>query len=323
MGRKQGPRKGSMQVWPRKRAEKILPRVNWRPILEMHDTGKPNLLGFIGYKVGMISAIVKDLTPNSLTKNKQIVLPGTIIECPSMRVLAVRFYKGTNAALDILAENLNKELKRKIKTPKKPTRKIDDVKIGDYDNIKIIVYTLVKNTGIKKTPDIAEMGLKGTMQEKFDIAKDLMKKEIKIGDIFEKGQLIDVHSITKGKGFSGPVKRFGLSLKQHKSEKGVRRPGSLGPWHPARVTFRAPLAGQLGFFSRIQFNNKILDLNSVSSKDINPKSGFQNYGTVRGDYLVVKGSISGSRKRALILTFPMRIRKRREKEIFELVGVEK
>jgi large subunit ribosomal protein L3 len=240
-----------------------------------------------------------------------------------MRVLAVRFYKGNNAALDILAENLNKELKRKIKTPKKPTRKIDDVKIGDYDDVKIIVYTLVKNTGIKKTPDIAEMGLKGTMQEKFDIAKDLMKKEIKIGDIFEKGQLIDVHSVTKGKGFAGPVKRFGLSLKQHKSEKGVRRPGSLGPWHPARVTFRAPLAGQLGFFSRIQFNNKIIDLSSISSKDINPKSGFQNYGTVRGDYLVVKGSVSGSRKRALLLTFPMRTRKRREKEIFELVGVEK
>ena len=321
MPRYHAPRKGSLQFRPRKRAKKYLPRVNWKPIEE--KTEKRGALGFIGYKAGMVSAIVKDLTPNSLTKNKQIVLPVSIIECPPMRVLAVRFYKGNNAALDILAENLNKELKRKIKTPKKPTRKIDDVKIGDYDDVKIIVYTLVKNTGIKKTPDIAEMGLKGTMQEKFDIAKDLMKKEIKIGDIFEKGQLIDVHSVTKGKGFAGPVKRFGLSLKQHKSEKGVRRPGSLGPWHPARVTFRAPLAGQLGFFSRIQFNNKIIDLSSISSKDINPKSGFQNYGTVRGDYLVVKGSVSGSRKRALLLTFPMRTRKRREKEIFELVGVEK
>ena len=57
----------------------------------------------------------------------------------------------------------------------------------------------------------------------------------------------------------GPVKRFGISLKFHKSEKGVRRPGSLAPWHPARVTFRTPNMGQTGFFTRVSYNNLIME----------------------------------------------------------------
>ena len=93
------------------------------------------------------------------------------------------------------------------------------------------------------------------------IKEDMMNlgKEISISDVFEKDQVVDLRGLTKGQGFSGSVKRFGITLKSHKSEKGRRRPGSLGPWHPARVTFRAPQAGQLGMFTRAIFNNKILN----------------------------------------------------------------
>ena len=62
------PRKGSLQFWPRKRVNKFLPSVNWKVI----DSGK-NIKGFIGYKAGMFSAEVKDLTPNSMTKDKKII----------------------------------------------------------------------------------------------------------------------------------------------------------------------------------------------------------------------------------------------------------
>ena len=45
------PRFGSLQFWPRKRAEKEIPSVNWKTI-----KGK-GILGFITYKVGMATEI--------------------------------------------------------------------------------------------------------------------------------------------------------------------------------------------------------------------------------------------------------------------------
>ena len=93
MGRKQGPRKGSMQFWPRKRSDYTLHSVNWSPVLAKHGAQKSNILGFIAYKAGMASAFVKDNTPDSMTKGKKIIVPVTILECPSLKILSVRFYK--------------------------------------------------------------------------------------------------------------------------------------------------------------------------------------------------------------------------------------
>lgn len=319
------PRFGSLQYWPRKRAKKLLPSLNWRP-LESKGSSKSGVLGFIGYKVGMISAIVKDNTPDSLTKGKQIVIPVTIVECPPMKVFAIRLYKNNIAAKDIIAPGIEKEkeLKRKLLLPKKITSKIEDVenKLNEYDNVRIIVFSLVKNTSIKKTPDIAEMGLQGTINEKFAAAKKFLDKEIKLSDVFEKNSLADIRAVTKGKGFVGPVKRFGISLKQHKTEKGVRRPGSLGPWTPKKVSFKAPMAGQLGVFTRVDYNHKIIDVGNINEKNINIPGGFSNYGNIKTDYAIIKGSIMGPQKRAALITAPLREKKRRKKENYDLVKLE-
>ncbi len=253
MSAPKSPRKGSLQFWPRKRASKFLPSVNWNAI----NSGK-NLKGFICYKAGMASAYVKDDTPNSMTKGKKIIIPVTILECPPMKIFSVRFYKNGKVSKDILAENIDKELKKKIKFPKTKGKGIDEVK--EYEDVRIICYSQVKKTGIKKTPDLAEIGLSGTPEEKINFVKEHLGKDIFILNFFGKGQLIDLRGQTKGKGLVGPLKRFGLTLKSHKSEKGRRKPGSLGPWHPARVTFRAPLAGQMGTFMRVIYNNKIIEL---------------------------------------------------------------
>jgi len=107
------PRKGSLQFWPRKRVSKFLPSVNWKAI----SSGK-NVKGFIGYKAGMFSVEVKDLTQNSMTKDKKIIIPSTVIECPPMKIFSIRFYKYGKVAKDVLAEHIDKELKRKVKLPK-------------------------------------------------------------------------------------------------------------------------------------------------------------------------------------------------------------
>lgn len=302
------PRKGSLQFWPRKRADKFLPNVNWNAV----STGK-KLRGFIGYKVGMTSLIAVDNSPNSMSKGKRIAIPATIIECPPMKILSARFYKYGKVATEVLAENLDKELKRTIKMPKAKAKKIDDVKAEDYNDARVVVYSQVKKTGIKKTPDISELGIAGIIQDKINFIKENFNKEISVADVFEKGQLVDFRGLTKGKGLVGPVKRFGLHLKQHKSEKGQRRPGSLGPWHPTRVTFRAPLAGQMGMFTRIVYNSKILSMGKEKFK------GIKNYGDVKTDYLLVNGSVQGPAKRQILMTAPLRETKRQKKKIYEVI----
>jgi large subunit ribosomal protein L3 len=309
------PRKGSLQFWPRKRVDKFLPSVNWKAI----DSGK-NIKGFIGYKAGMFSVEVKDLTPNSMTKDKKIIVPSTIIECPSMKIFSVRFYKNGKVAKEILAEHIDKELKKKVKLPKQGKNNSEHLKAGDYDDVSVIAYSVVKKTNIKKTPDMTEIGLKGNMEEKLNFIKAHMNKDISVEDVFTQGELIDVRGLTTGKGLVGPVKRFGITLKAHKSEKGVRRPGSLGPWHPARVTFKAPMAGQLGMFTRVHYNQKILSLVKAEETEKQLK-GIKNYGDVKTDYIILYGSVQGPSKRQILLTTPLRPTKEQGKKVFEFLEV--
>jgi len=312
MPTRKSPRKGSLQFWPRKRVSKFLPRVNWDAI----GSGK-NLKGFICYKIGMSSAYVKDETPHSMTKGKKISVPVTILECPTLKIFSIRFYNKGIVLKEILAENLDKELKRKVKIPKKKLGKIEDIKKEEYDNVRVICYSQVKKTGVKKTPDLSEIGLVGNIEEKINFIKENLGREISVLDVFEKGQLVDLRGLTKGKGLSGPVKRFGITLKSHKSEKGRRRPGSLGPWHPARVTFRVPQAGQLGMFTRVIYNNKIIDLGKSENKK--ELKNIKNFGDAKTDYMVVKGSIQGPAKRQLLLTAPLRETKKTLKKNYELI----
>ena len=311
MSAPKSPRKGSLQFWPRKRASKLLPSVNWNVI----NSGK-NLKGFICYKVGMASAFVKDNTEHTMTKGKKIAVPVTIMECPKMKILSVRFYKNGQVANEILAENPDKELTSVIKLPKAKKGKIEDVKPDSYDDIRIIAYSEVKKTNIKKTPDIIEIGLSGSLDEKLNYVKDKLNKEISVSEIFEVGGLADARGLTKGKGLSGPVKRFGITLKQHKSEKGRRRPGSLGPWHPARVIFRVPMAGQLGMFTRVVYNNKIIQIGKPEEMNLKNRT---NYGDVKTDYMIIRGSIQGPHKRQILLTYPLRETRKQIKKNFEFL----
>ena len=311
MPTKKSPRKGSLQFWPRKRVSKFLPSVNWNAISD----GK-EIKGFIAYKAGMASAYVKDNTEHSMTKGKNIVIPVTLIECPSMKIFSTRFYKNGKVVKEVLAENLDKELKRKVKLPKTRKGKIEDVKAEDYDDVRVICYSVVKNSKIKKKPDLAEIGLVGNVEEKINFIKEHVIKEISVLDVFEKSQLVDIRGLTKGHGLQGPVKRFGITLKSHKSEKGRRRPGSLGPWHPARVTFRAPQAGQLGMFTRIVYNNKIIDLGKSADK---PLKNIKNYGNINTNYIIVYGSVQGPAKRQLLITSPLRQTKKQSKKNYGLV----
>jgi len=311
MAQRSQPRAGSMQVWPRKRAGKFIPSVNWKAI----SPGKYGLMGVIAYKVGMDSALVKDSTPNSLTKDKKIIIPVSILEIPGMKIFSVRFYKDSKVMKDVIVSE-DKELIKKVKLPKQKGS-IDNIK--DYDDIRVITYSLAKKTGIKKTPDLAEIALSGNLDEKLKFVKENIGKEILASEILKDINLVDVRGLSKGKGIQGPVKRFGIKLKSHKSEKGRRRPGSLGPWHPAHVMFRVAMSGQMGLFTRLQYNCNVINLGK--GEEINKKEGFEHYGKINSEYVLLKGSMPGNEKRQLLLTLPLRKTKKQEKKKYEFLGL--
>ena len=180
---------------------------------------------------------------------------------------------------------------------------------------------VVNQTNIKKSPDLIELGLSGHRDDKLKVIKNFINKEISLPEIIEifDDKIVDVKGVTKGKGTQGPVKRFGIALRFHKSEKGLRKVGSIGPWHPARVMFTVPMAGQMGFFTRLSYNSKIITSGKIREKNINPKGGFKHFGEIKTDYIILQGSVPGPKKRQLLLTVPLRETKRQIKKNYEFL----
>lgn len=297
------PRKGSLQFWPRKRAKRHYGRVkSWASIKD----AKP--LGFAGYKVGMTHALINDNKKTTLTKGEDIFCPITVIECPPLKTASIRFYKkklnGSCVVSEVLAPKLDKELGRKISLPKNIKKKIENIK--DYDHIRLIVYTQPKLVGLKKKPDIFEIAVGGSKEEALKFAQEKLGKEISIEEVMSEGQQIDIHAITKGKGFQGPVKRFGIGLKARKSEKTRRNPGSLGGWcGQGHFMWRIAHAGQTGYQLRTEYNKWLIKIGD-KPEDINMKGGFIKYGVVKNPYVLIKGSVSGASKRLIRFTYPIR-----------------
>ncbi|MBI3026818.1 50S ribosomal protein L3 [Candidatus Woesearchaeota archaeon] len=304
MPRTRKPRAGSMQFWPRVRARHSYARIrNWS-----HSTeAKP--LGFAGYKVGMTHLLINDNRPYSLTKGTDIFCPVTVIECPPLKTASIRFYKKTKDGLmlvgETIADSLDKDLERKITLPKKKGKEP-----SGYDFVRLSCFTQPKLTGIgKKKPEIFEIAIGGTKDQQLSYAKEKIGKEISVAEVFKDGQFLDVHSITKGKGFQGPVKRFGIQLRQHKSEKSRRNPGSLGPWRgQGHVMWRVAHAGKMGYHLRTEYNKHLVKIGNKAD-EINVKGGFVNYGLVTNQYVLLKGSVAGARKRIIRLTAPARVKR--------------
>ncbi|MBW2991166.1 50S ribosomal protein L3 [Candidatus Woesearchaeota archaeon] len=309
------PRKGSMGYWPRKRAKKIYPRIRgWSK--QAFDTC--SLLGFAGYKAGMTHIIGVDNKKTSPSKGEEIRLPVTVIECPPIKIFCARFYKknayGLFAAKDFFFKP-SKDLQRKLSLPKKfpDIKELDKLNPDDYADISVLAYTQPVLAGIgKRRPEVFELKLSGTNKDKLEFVKTRADKEISVDEVFKEAQTIDAHAITKGKGIQGPVRRFGIGLKHHKSEKGRRQPGSRGPWKAQQhIMYRTAYSGQTGFHQRMQHSLQIIKIGD-KPEEVNPKDGFPHYGRIKTKHLLVKGSVPGTKKRLVLLTQPLRPAKKEE-----------
>ena len=86
-----------------------------------------------------------------------------------------------------------------------------------------------------------------------------------------------------------------------------------------RVTFRAPQAGQTGYHNRITHNHLIMKVGKTSEEDINPKGGFPHYGKIKNEYIILKGSLPGPRKRGLVITPALKPGKKAKRQSYEVV----
>ena len=107
--------------------------------------------------------------------------------------------------------------------------------------------------------------------------------EIKV-DTFEAGDVVDVTGTSKGKGFQGPIKRWGQSRgPMAHGSRYHRRPGSMGPVAANKVPKGKRLAGRMG--------NKKVTVQNLVIAQVLPEQ----------NVILVKGNVPGSKKSLIVI----------------------
>lgn len=297
------PRRGSIAYLPRGRAKSMEARIRTWPETVSDE---PKLLAHAGFKAGCVQIVSIDDREKTPNAGKQLVSLGTVIATPPLLVIGMRGYSkdnnGLHAEFDVYAKDLPKNISR-LFTPKTKDDGLANAEkhLKKIQEIFAIVAVFPQKVGLEqKKPYVFEVAVKGgDTQKQFAYIKNLLGKEIKFDQVFENGAQVDVASITKGKGWEGVITRWGVKRKQHKSRKSVREVGSLGPISPSNIMYTVPRAGQRGFHQRVEYNKRIMITGNAEKSEhkINPTGGFKHFGIVKGDYVILKGSVPGTYKR--------------------------
>lgn len=322
------PRRGSIAFRPRARAKSIESRIrNWPRNAEE----KSNLVGFAGFKAGVIHVLTIDDREKTPNFGKHFLNPSTVVVTPPLRIIGIRAYLenqyGKHVIFDVYSKDLPKDLVRKFNANSDEEKLVKaESKLDRAISVVAVVAVSPRDANLsQKKPFVFEIAVTGKdVKSRYDYLKTMLGKQIRVSDIFQAGQFIDVSAITRGKGIEGPITRFGVKRKQHKSRKSVRAVGTLGPISPAVVMYTVPRQGQRGFHQRTEYNKRILMISNAQKNapdPINPSGGFKHFGVVNGDYLVVKGSLPGVPKRLIKLRQPMRNFQRKilEPKVLEVV----
>lgn len=325
------PRHGSLQFRPKVRTSNIRPRIKAFP---RDDASSPcHLTAFLSYKAGMTHVIrAKEVKVKNKVVVKELFEAVTILETPIMIVHGVVGYQKTIHGLKrskvILADHLGEGVLRRMFNKKfVPEMKHTDLRksIGftpadveelksSSDIIRVLVHSQIekiKSIGQKKA-HVAEIQVNGgSISDKVDYALSKFEKEVSVQEVFSKNEMIDAIGVTKGKGFQGVIKRWGVRKLPRKTNKGTRKVACIGAWHPSRVMYSVARAGQLGYHRRTQINCAVYAVGNgqqpvttdfdLTVKTINPMGGFVKYGNVNNDFVMVKGPIMGPSKRVVTL----------------------
>jgi large subunit ribosomal protein L3 len=114
--------------------------------------------------------------------------------------------------------------------------------------------------------------------------------ELKVDQIFEEGQTIDVQGVSLGKGFQGVVKRyhFAGNIQTHGTHEYRRHGGSIGTrMTPGRVKLGMKMPGHMGNATRSVLNQKVARL--VADQNLILIRG--GVPGARGGLVVVRGAV--------------------------------
>ncbi|MBM5805347.1 MAG: 50S ribosomal protein L3, partial [Candidatus Verstraetearchaeota archaeon] len=256
--------------------------------------------------------------PKSPLFGREVAREVTVVEVPPIYVYGFRAYvkspKGLKTLGEVLSKSLPKYAERAVTVPKDydPTKAqaLIEANLQNIAELRVLALTQPDKTGVdKKTPEVLEIKVGGDgVKAAYDYIKGIMGKEIKAKDFFTEGQILDATAVTKGKGFAGAVKRFGVKIlpNWHKHRKGHRVVGAISPSKP-HMMFTIPRPGKMGFHQRTEYNKLILKVGE-NPAEINVAGGFLHYGPVKGDHVLVSGTLPGPTKRLVRFRYPVRAR---------------
>merc|ERR1712062_81107 len=341
----EAPRHGSLGFLPRKRCKRQHGKIKSFP---KDDVSQPcHITGFVGFKAGMTHIVREVDRVGSKCHKKEVVEAVTIVETPPLVVVGIVGYvetpRGLRQLTSVWAEHLSEECRRRFyknwykskrKAFSKASKKWTDEdgkksierdleKIKKYCKVvRVLVHTQQKLIRLKqKKAHIMELQINGgTIADKVDWAKEHLEKTISVNSVFGQDEMIDIIGVTKGKGFRGVTFRWGTKKLPRKTHKGLRKVACIGAWHPARVGFSVPRAGQCGYHHRVDRNKKVYRIGrgihtkdnkvvkdnasteyDITEKTITPMGGFPHYGEVNNDFVMLKGACVGVKKRVLTL----------------------
>ena len=310
--RHSAPRRGSLAYLPRGRAKSMEARIRAWPKV---NSDEPKLLAHAGFKAGCVQIVNIDDREKTPNHGKQLVSLGTVIVTPPILIVGIRGYSkdpnGKHAQFDLYAANLPKNVSQFLKSKnKEELLEYSEKAFKKIKEIYALIAVIPRSAGLEqKKPYVFEASVKGgDVKKQFTFVKELLGKEVKIDQVFEAGTTVDTAAITKGKGWEGPITRWGVKRKQHKSRKSVREVGSLGPISPQYVMYTVPRAGQRGLHQRTEYDKRIMVMDNTENIKyrINPKGGFKHFGNVNGDFIILRGSVPGTYNRLIKLRSQMR-----------------
>lgn len=186
--------------------------------------------------------------------------------------------------------------------------------------VRVIAHTQPSKmaTASFKKAHVMEIQINGgSVADKVAFGMQLLEQEVPVSKVFAQSEMIDTMSVTKGFGVTGVIKRWGVRKLPRKTHRGLRKVACIGAWHPARVRFSVARTGQYGFFHRTSINKKIYRVgkgihtdnsgnlvfnnastaSDITAKSINPMGGFPNYAEVKNDFIMLKGTVGGPKRR--------------------------
>ncbi len=138
---------------------------------------------------------------------------------------------------------------------------VTDVKTSEKDGYDALQlgFVKLKETKLKKPQKSKPYRYLKEVEGVFDISLD---SEISV-DIFNLGDKVKVRGVSKGKGFSGVMKRWnfsGAGTSSHGTKHSNRKGGSIGSMFPQRVMKGKKMAGRMGADKVTVKNIKVVNI---------------------------------------------------------------